>query len=227
MTAGGSGAGARPGDAAAWAPGTSGGRQARDNGAQVEVSGSCYIRAFPVRLFKCPGAHSRRGRTALGRYSLLVGVVERQGQPVAVHGAHVAHHLLGAVVGRDEHDLEGGGGLGLLQQLRVEVAEHGSEVAARRAPSGGEVQAHDLVLQGLLGVHAAAIPADQEPAAEHIHHAGTAAPAAGTAPPASPGAPQARSQAPPLPGSHPPSRSATRPRHTAATLPPPPATAAL
>jgi len=97
--------------------------------------------------------------------------VEGQSQPVAVHGVHVAHHFLGAVVGGDEDDLEWRGRLALFQQVRIEVAEHGGEVTARRAPAGRKIEAHHLVLQSLLGVHAAAVLADQQPPAEYVHHA--------------------------------------------------------
>lgn len=107
------GAGTRPGDAAAGARALQ--REGRRGLAgQRRRLGAAAVFGLP----ECPSAPSRpsgQGRGGGRRYSLLVGVVEGQRQPVPVHGAHVAQHLLGAVVGGDEDDLEGGGRLALLQ----------------------------------------------------------------------------------------------------------------
>lgn len=103
-------------------------------------------------------------------HPLFVLIRPGQSQPVAVHVVIVFHHVVGRLVGGDENYLELSRRLALLHQLRVEVAQDGREVAARRAPAGGEVDPHHFVLQRLLGLHEFPVLVEQGSTREYLHH---------------------------------------------------------
>ena len=101
---------------------------------------------------------------------LFIIVRPGQSQPVSVHVVIVLDHVIGRLVGGDEHDLKLSRRFTLVHQLRVEVAQDGREVSTRRTPSSREVDPHHLVPQRLLRVDEVPVFIEQGPAGEHLHH---------------------------------------------------------
>lgn len=123
------------------------------------------FRKYSDTLFK-----SSITKLPLTFHLLFIIVRPGQSQPVSVHVVIVLDHVIGRLVGGDEHDLKLSRRFTLVHQLRVEVAQDGCEVSARRTPSSREVDPHHLVPQRLIGVDEVPVFIEESPAGEHLHH---------------------------------------------------------